>query len=48
MSRSGLNMMRYALSCPEEFSNPHVAFMMGFIQFFSTWVAELINIIKGS
>jgi hypothetical protein len=48
MARSGLYMMKYALCHPEKFTHPHIAFMMGLIQFFSVIVAEAINIAKAS
>ena len=46
--RSGLYMMKYALCHPEKFTHAHIAFLMGFIQFFSTVVGEAINIAKAS
>jgi hypothetical protein len=30
-ARNGIYMMKYALSCPEEFNNPIAAFMLGFM-----------------
>lgn len=30
-ARNGIYMMKYALTCPEEFNHPIAAFMMGFI-----------------
>jgi len=47
-ARDGMYMMKYALCHPEKFTHPELAFLMGFIQFFSMWVAELVNIMKSS
>lgn len=48
MSRGGLYMMKYSLCHPEEFTHPHIAFFMGFIQFTNLWIAEFVNIAKGT
>lgn len=47
-ARSGLYMMRYAVTHPENFTHPRVAFLLGLIQFGTMIFAELINIMKGS
>jgi hypothetical protein len=47
-ARSGMYMMKYSLCHPEDFTHPEIAFLMGFIQFFSMWLAELVNIAKSS
>jgi hypothetical protein len=41
-------MMKYSLCHPESFTHPHIAFLMGLIQFFSVVVSESINIAKAS
>ena len=47
-ARSGLYMMKYAVTHPENFTHPRVAFALGFIQMATMVVAEFINIVKGT
>jgi hypothetical protein len=47
-ARSGIYMMKYVLCHPEEFVQPQIAFLLGFIQFTTVWVAEVINMMKAS
>lgn len=47
-ARSGLYMMKYAVTHADKFTHPRVAFLLGFIQFTTMVVSELINIMKGS
>lgn len=46
--RSGLNMMKYSLCHPEQFSHPKVAFFLGFIYMSILIISEWINVIKGT
>jgi hypothetical protein len=45
-ARNGIYMMKYAVCNPDEFNNPNVAFMMGFIQIFVIVLVELMNLAK--
>lgn len=47
-TRSGLYMMRFAITHPEKFTHPKVAFFLGFVQFTTMILAEIINIAKGT
>ena len=47
-ARSAMYMMRYALTHPESFTHPRVAFLLGLTQFMTMIFAELVNIMKGS
>ena len=47
-ARSGMYMMKYVLCHPEEFVQPQIAFLLGFIQFTTVWIAETINMMKAS
>lgn len=40
--------MKYVLCHPEEFVQPQIAFILGFIQFTTVWIAETINMMKAS
>ena len=46
--RSGIYMMKYSLCHPEEFTHPHIAFLMGLIEYYAMIIAELINIMRAS
>jgi hypothetical protein len=41
-------MMRYALTEPQAFTHPRMAFLLGLIQLVTMVLAELVNIMKGS
>lgn len=47
-ARSGLYMMKYSLCHPEQFTHPHLAFLLGLTQISSVVFAEFINIAKAS
>lgn len=47
-AKSGIYMMKYSLCHPEAFSHAHIAFLLGFMQICSMWIAETINIMKAS
>lgn len=48
MFRSGLNMMKYSLCHPEEFTHPKLAFFLGMMYMLILVVSEWINIMKGT
>lgn len=45
-ARNGIYMMKYALTCPEEFNNPIAAFMLGFMQTIAIFLTEICNLMK--
>jgi hypothetical protein len=45
-ARNGIYMMKYALTCPEEFDHPIAAFMMGFLQTITIFLTEICNLFK--
>lgn len=44
--KNGLNMMKYAISVPEEFTHPSTAFLLGFIQLASVWTIQTCCLLK--
>ena len=48
MFRSGMNMMKYVLCHPEEFTHPNLAFSLGLIYLLILLMSEWINILKGT
>ena len=47
-ARTGIYMMLYALTHPEEFTNPCTAFCLGFIQYLTYVSAEAANMIQST
>jgi hypothetical protein len=45
-ARNGINMMKYALCCPDEFTQPATVFFLGFIQISAVWLCEVCNLLK--
>jgi hypothetical protein len=45
-ARDSIYMMKYALCCPNEFTNPHAAFALGFMQFNGICLTEVCNLLK--
>jgi hypothetical protein len=39
-------MMKYAITCPEEFNHPTAAFMLGLIQTTAIYLTEICNLLK--
>lgn len=45
-ARNGMYMMKYALTCPEEFNHPTAAFVLGFLQTTAIFLTEICNLLK--
>jgi hypothetical protein len=40
--------MKYVVCHPDQFVQPQIAFLLGFLQFTTIWVSEIINMMKAS
>ena len=45
-TRNGIYMMKYALTCPEEFTHPVTVFFIGWFQTTAVWLTEICNLLK--